>query len=58
MSVDLTGFLAVVLLAYLVPGPDFLVIVRAAARSWAGRRPWERRPACARTCAPRRWACR
>ncbi|MFG2577116.1 LysE family translocator [Streptomyces sp. NPDC048481] len=32
MSVDLTGFLGVVLLAYLVPGPDFLVIVRAAAR--------------------------
>lgn len=32
MSVDLTGFLAVVLLAYLIPGPDFLVIVRAAAR--------------------------
>lgn len=33
MPVDLAGFLAVVLLAYLVPGPDFLVIVRAAARS-------------------------
>ncbi|MGW2640153.1 LysE family translocator [Streptomyces sp. NPDC001348] len=32
MSVDLFGFLAVVLLAYLVPGPDFLVVVRAAAR--------------------------
>ncbi|MDQ1034095.1 threonine/homoserine/homoserine lactone efflux protein [Streptomyces sp. V3I8] len=32
MSVDLTGFLAVVLLAYLIPGPDFLVVVRAAAR--------------------------
>ncbi len=32
MPVDLTGFVAVVLLAYLVPGPDFLVIVRAAAR--------------------------
>ncbi|WP_371667383.1 LysE family translocator [Streptomyces sp. NBC_00289] len=32
MSVDLAGFLGVVLLAYLVPGPDFLVIVRAAAR--------------------------
>ncbi|MEU5634556.1 LysE family translocator [Streptomyces rishiriensis] len=32
MSVDLTGFLGVALLAYLVPGPDFLVIVRAAAR--------------------------
>ncbi|MER7400906.1 LysE family translocator [Streptomyces sp. NPDC000070] len=29
---DLVGFLGVVLLAYLVPGPDFLVIVRAAAR--------------------------
>lgn len=29
---DLAGFLGVVLLAYLVPGPDFLVIVRAAAR--------------------------
>ncbi|WP_030785111.1 LysE family translocator [Streptomyces sp. NRRL S-920] len=32
MSVDLVGFLGVVMLAYLVPGPDFLVIVRAAAR--------------------------
>lgn len=32
MSVDLAGFLGVVLLAYVVPGPDFLVIVRAAAR--------------------------
>lgn len=32
MTVDLVGFLGVVLLAYLVPGPDFLVIVRAAAR--------------------------
>ncbi|MEU5895216.1 MULTISPECIES: LysE family translocator [Streptomyces] len=32
MSIDLAGFLGVVLLAYLVPGPDFLVIVRAAAR--------------------------
>ncbi|WP_369217668.1 LysE family translocator [Streptomyces flavofungini] len=32
MSVDLAGFLGVVLLAYLVPGPDFLVVVRAAAR--------------------------
>ncbi|MFF1449858.1 LysE family translocator [Streptomyces sp. NPDC058274] len=32
MSVNLAGFLGVVMLAYLVPGPDFLVIVRAAAR--------------------------
>ncbi|MFI7316470.1 LysE family translocator [Streptomyces venezuelae] len=32
MSIDLAGFLGVVLLAYLVPGPDFLVVVRAAAR--------------------------
>ncbi|MGW7201805.1 LysE family translocator [Streptomyces chryseus] len=32
MSVNLVGFLGVVLLAYVVPGPDFLVIVRAAAR--------------------------
>ncbi|MFD9438484.1 LysE family translocator [Streptomyces sp. NPDC060006] len=32
MSVDLVGFLGMVMLAYLVPGPDFLVIVRAAAR--------------------------
>ncbi|MEW2390856.1 LysE family translocator [Streptomyces venezuelae] len=32
MSIDLAGFLGVVLLAYLVPGPDFLVIVRAAVR--------------------------
>lgn len=31
MSVDLVGFLGVVLVAYLVPGPDFLVVVRAAA---------------------------
>ncbi|MFJ6698184.1 LysE family translocator [Streptomyces sp. NPDC091272] len=32
MSVNLAGFLGVVMLAYLIPGPDFLVIVRAAAR--------------------------
>ncbi|MFJ1808137.1 MULTISPECIES: LysE family translocator [unclassified Streptomyces] len=32
MPVDLAGFLGVVLLAYVIPGPDFLVIVRAAAR--------------------------
>ncbi|MFF1464000.1 LysE family translocator [Streptomyces sp. NPDC058330] len=31
MSVDLVGFLGVVLVAYLVPGPDFLLVVRAAA---------------------------
>lgn len=31
MSVDLVGFLGVVLVAYLVPGPDFLVVVRSAA---------------------------
>ncbi|MER5478509.1 LysE family transporter [Streptomyces sp. NPDC002734] len=31
MSVDLAGFLGVVLVAYLVPGPDFLVVVQAAA---------------------------
>ncbi|MFF4489846.1 LysE family translocator [Streptomyces sp. NPDC001544] len=38
MSIDLAGFLAVVLLAYLVPGPDFLVVVRAAAhRASLGR---------------------
>ncbi|MFF5428108.1 MULTISPECIES: LysE family translocator [Streptomyces] len=30
MSVDLVGFLGVVLLAYLVPGPDFLVVLRSA----------------------------
>ncbi|MET7362848.1 LysE family translocator [Streptomyces sp. NPDC005562] len=30
MSVDLIGFLGVVLVAYLVPGPDFLVVVRSA----------------------------
>ncbi|WP_062651577.1 LysE family translocator [Streptomyces maremycinicus] len=30
MSVDLVGFLGVVLLAYVVPGPDFLVVVRSA----------------------------
>ncbi|MBT3162803.1 LysE family translocator [Streptomyces sp. Vc74B-19] len=33
MSVDLTGFLGVVVVAYLVPGPDFLVVVRSAADS-------------------------
>ncbi|MFD3515402.1 LysE family translocator [Streptomyces sp. NPDC058657] len=32
MSVNLAGFLGVVLLAYLIPGPDFLVVVRAAAQ--------------------------
>ncbi|MGW0291829.1 LysE family translocator [Streptomyces tuirus] len=31
MTVDLLGFLGVVLVAYVVPGPDFLVVVRAAA---------------------------
>ncbi|CAL9372844.1 LysE family translocator [Streptomyces sp. enrichment culture] len=31
MSADLIGFLGVVLVAYLVPGPDFLVVVRSAA---------------------------
>ncbi|MFF8277949.1 LysE family translocator [Streptomyces lateritius] len=31
MAVDLVGFLGVVLVAYVVPGPDFLVVVRAAA---------------------------
>ncbi|MFI9150580.1 LysE family translocator [Streptomyces sp. NPDC053367] len=30
MSVDLVGFLGVVLVAYLVPGPDFLVVARSA----------------------------
>ncbi|MFF9279031.1 LysE family translocator [Streptomyces griseosporeus] len=30
MSVDLAGFLGVVLVAYAVPGPDFLVVVRSA----------------------------
>jgi threonine/homoserine/homoserine lactone efflux protein len=32
VSVNLTGFLGVVLLAYLIPGPDFLVVVRSAAQ--------------------------
>ena len=31
MSVDLLGFLGVVLVAYVVPGPDCLVVVRSAA---------------------------
>ncbi|WP_369181833.1 LysE family translocator [Streptomyces mutabilis] len=31
MSVDLVGFLGVVMVAYVVPGPDFLVVVRSAA---------------------------
>ncbi|MEV5106850.1 LysE family translocator [Streptomyces massasporeus] len=31
MTVDLLGFLGVVLVAYVVPGPDFLVVVRSAA---------------------------
>ncbi|MFE7903145.1 LysE family translocator [Streptomyces sp. NPDC057424] len=31
MTVDLAGFLGVVLVAYVVPGPDFLVVVRSAA---------------------------
>ncbi|MFH9613504.1 LysE family transporter [Streptomyces pratensis] len=30
MSVDLIGFLGVVLVAYVVPGPDFLVVFRSA----------------------------
>lgn len=30
MSVDLVGFLGVVLVAYVVPGPDFLVVIRSA----------------------------
>ncbi|MFD5157131.1 LysE family translocator [Streptomyces hawaiiensis] len=33
MTVDLVGFLGVVLVAYLVPGPDFLVVVRSAAEN-------------------------
>ncbi|MEV7079626.1 LysE family translocator [Streptomyces sp. NPDC093516] len=32
MTVDLVGFLGVVLVAYVVPGPDFLVVVRSAAQ--------------------------
>ncbi|AGS67062.1 LysE type efflux protein [Streptomyces collinus Tu 365] len=31
MSVDFVGFLGVVLVAYVVPGPDFVVVVRSAA---------------------------
>lgn len=31
MTIDLVGFLGVVLVAYVVPGPDFLVVVRSAA---------------------------
>ncbi|NYV77130.1 LysE family transporter, partial [Streptomyces sp. UH6] len=31
MSVDLAGFVGVVLVAYMVPGPDFLVVLRSAA---------------------------
>lgn len=31
MTVDLAGFLGVVLVAYVVPGPDFLVVLRSAA---------------------------
>ncbi|MGW0903221.1 LysE family translocator [Streptomyces sp. NPDC002853] len=31
MSVDFIGFLGVVLVAYVVPGPDFLVVLRSAA---------------------------
>ncbi|MEU3502392.1 LysE family transporter [Streptomyces hundungensis] len=31
MAVDLVGFLGVVLAAYVVPGPDFLVVLRSAA---------------------------
>ncbi|MGW7203059.1 LysE family translocator [Streptomyces sp. NPDC054837] len=30
MSIDLVGFLGVALVAYVVPGPDFLVVVRSA----------------------------
>ncbi|MGY1496672.1 LysE family translocator [Streptomyces sp. QTS52] len=30
MSIDLVGFLGVVLVAYVVPGPDFLVVLRSA----------------------------
>ncbi|MEU1072736.1 MULTISPECIES: LysE family translocator [unclassified Streptomyces] len=33
MPVDLVGFLGVVLVAYVVPGPDFLVVVRSATES-------------------------
>ncbi|WP_394428515.1 LysE family translocator [Streptomyces sp. SGAir0957] len=35
ISVDLLGFLGVVMVAYLVPGPDFLVVVRCAAENSA-----------------------
>ncbi|WP_028938410.1 LysE family translocator [Pseudonocardia spinosispora] len=38
MTGALAGFLTVVLLAYLVPGPDFAVVLRASGRGmWAGR---------------------
>jgi hypothetical protein len=40
MSVDLVGFLGVVLVAYVVPGPDFLVVMKSAAENPArGRAP-------------------
>ncbi|CAL9348255.1 LysE family translocator [Streptomyces sp. NPDC057838] len=35
MTVDLVGFLGVVVVAYVVPGPDFLVVVRSAAEDAA-----------------------
>lgn len=55
MSVDLIGFLGVVLAAYVVPGPDFLVVLRSAAEhpSRGGPQRWGPRPACACTCSPR-----
>lgn len=38
MSIDLVGFIAVVAIAYLLPGPDFLVVTRhSAVSSAAGR---------------------
>lgn len=60
MSVDLAGFLGVVLVAYVVPGPDFLVVVRSAAEHPArdGPRRWAPRPACAYTCLPPPRGCR
>ncbi|WP_274423712.1 LysE family translocator [Chelativorans sp. YIM 93263] len=38
MTINLAGFIAVVAIAYLVPGPDFLIVTRYSARNTAAGR--------------------
>ncbi len=51
------AFLAVVLVAYVIPGPDFAVILRSATAGHAPASPppWARRLDCACTCCLPLW---